>query len=98
VPIELGAEFIHGQPRVICDLADSAGLRLVKASERRLLSERGRLKPLDDFWEIIDEIDSQIPSRGDETYEGFLREAKGSELYKGIAKAYVEGFNAARGD
>jgi monoamine oxidase len=98
IPIELGAEFIHGRPPQIFDIADALQVQIVQASDRRLLCDAGHLKPLDDFWTIIDEIDSQIPGDHDQTYADFLRDAKAPPLHKRIAKAYVEGFNASQAD
>ena len=98
VPVELGAEFVHGKPAALCDLIGRAGLRLVESTDRRLIWQNGALKPLDDFWEIIEVVDSQIPSGKEMTYQTFLESAKASPFQKRIAQSYVEGFNAAHAD
>jgi monoamine oxidase len=96
--VELGAEFVHGKPPAIFEIAKAAGLRAVEGTDRRLLAENGTLRPLDDFWDIIEEVDSQIDEDAQITYAEFLRNAKASPFKKTIAKSYVEGFNASRAD
>jgi monoamine oxidase len=98
IPIELGAEFIHGRPPAIFEILNSAGLHVIEASDRRLLSQNGKLRSLKNFSDIIAEIHSQIRSNGDQTYEQFLQTAKASQFQKHLAKAYVEGFHASHAD
>ena len=95
LPIELGAEFVHGRPPVLCDLINSAGLRTVETSGHRLFSEGGTLRSFDEFGEIVTEIDSQIDPRMDVSYAQFLNSVKAPAFHKRVAKAFVEGFNAA---
>lgn len=97
-PIELGAEFVHGKPREIFEIIESAKLRVTEVADRRLLSENGQLRLLDDFWKIIETVDRQIDPARDLAYEEFLRGAKASSFEKRIARSYVEGFDAARAD
>jgi monoamine oxidase len=98
IPIELGAEFIHGRPPAIFQILNSAGLHAIEASDCRLLSKHGKLRRLENFWDLIAEIDSQIPSKGDQSYEQFLQTADASQFQKHLAKRYVEGFHASHAD
>jgi monoamine oxidase len=98
MPVELGAEFIHGRSPAIFEIVNSAGLHVIEASDRRLLFDRGELRPLDNFWELLGQIDSQIGANGDQAYEQFLQTARASPFQKRLAKAYVEGFHASRAD
>ena len=79
-------------------MIEAADLKIVEGDDRRLISEDGALKQLDDFWEIIEAVDSQIPSRDDIDYQSFLDRANASPLQIQIAKSFVEGFNAAHAD
>lgn len=97
-PVELGAEFIHGRPPVLFDLAKSAGWRLVECADRRWLRQAGGLVPVDDFWDIIERVDAQIDPDTAHTYTEFLQHAEASPFEKQIARSYVEGFNAAWAD
>jgi monoamine oxidase len=98
LPLELGAEFVHGQPPAIFQLIESAGLRATETSGRRLLSESGVLRPFDDFWDIVDNINAQIDPRADVSYQHFLESVDAPPHHKRMAKSYVEGFNAARAE
>jgi monoamine oxidase len=97
-PVELGAEFVHGKPPQLFDLIDAAGLDVVEGADRRLISDHGGLRPLENFWDIIEAVDSQIPAGLDSSYEQFLPTASATAFQKQISKSYVEGFNAARAD
>jgi monoamine oxidase len=98
VPVELGAEFIHGKPPALFDLIDAAGLNAVEGDDRRFISEAGALRQLDDFWQIVETVDSQISPDEDTSYEAFLDRAEATPFQKRIAKSYVEGFNAAKAE
>ena len=55
VPIELGAEFLHGETPDIDAIAKANGLRAIDVAGRRWMSTRsGRLRILDNFWERLD--------------------------------------------
>lgn len=98
-PVELGAEFVHGRPPASLDLLRRARLQYIETPDRRLIAIRnGALQPLDDFWEIIEKIDGQLPKKSETTYAKFLKNAEGSPFEKRIAKSFVEGFNAARAE
>lgn len=98
LPIELGAEFLHGRPPVLCDLIDSAGLPTVETSGRRLFSEAGTLQSFDEFDGIVDEINRRIDPRTDVTYAQFLKSTNAPAFHKRLAKTSVEGFNAANAE
>jgi len=97
-PLELGAEFIHGRPPATFDYVKAARLHVAECAEQRLIQRDGHLASFDDFWSIIERMDSQITPTSTETYQQFLDRADGTAFEKEIAKAYVEGFNAARAD
>jgi monoamine oxidase len=96
LPLELGAEFVHGRPPAIFDLIEAAGLPALEVSGDRVFSEGGALRALDDFWQIVTRIDEQIDPRANLSYDQFLKSVRASAFHKKIAKSYVEGFNAAR--
>ena len=98
LPIELGAEFVHGRPPAIFDLIKAASLPAVEISGRQLFSEGGLLRPFDEFDEVVAKISGQIDPRADISYEQFLKSAKAPAFHKRIAKSYVEGFNAAKAE
>lgn len=98
LPIELGAEFVHGRPQSTCSILDQAGIDPVRCVERRLVAQNGSVREVTNFWEIIERVNQQIDPKEEISYASFLDRAKATEDEKRIAKSYVEGFNAARAD
>src|SRR4051812_30130557 len=51
-PIELGAEFVHGEPPQIFDLADQYGIPICETSERhwRMREPKHLFARSDEFW------------------------------------------------
>jgi len=62
-PIELGAEFIHGQPREIWDAVESAGLTVVEAADGHWESLGVALKE-SDFWPQLSIREWDCPACG----------------------------------
>ena len=101
LPVELGAELIHGKPPETWEIIEAAGLLVCDVTDRhwylrnRLLTESG------DFWSELDEIMSRMErsKAPDQSFQEFIeaccREEKWREA-KAVATAYVEGFHAAR--
>jgi monoamine oxidase len=101
-PIELGAEFIHGQPREVWDAVESAGLTVVEAADDHWQLLGGALKE-SDFWPQWEAIVSEMREAGapDQPFRQFIEERYGAEErqeVKRLALDYVEGFNAASAD
>ena len=106
-PIELGAEFIHGDAPETQALLDEAGLRSVDIGGRRFeavntssASAGGRLRPADDYWQRLHRVLRHLHASpdSDESFRQFLdrkpggrREARNRRL----ALQFVEGFLAA---
>jgi monoamine oxidase len=100
VPIELGAEFIHGRPPEIWDIAKSAGLTLYDCFERAVHLRNGEPQEREDAWLLADRVledMQQVAEQGpDQSFADFLEQSTHPEEGKLLASAYVEGFNAAR--
>src|SRR4051812_35933664 len=56
VPVELGAEFVHGEATEIEEIAAEHGLRTVDIAGRRWRAGRDGIRLLDDFWERLDHV------------------------------------------
>jgi monoamine oxidase len=100
IPIELGAEFIHGRPPEIWDLIKSGRLTAYDCVEQAVHLEDGKPKNNRDAWESVDRVMSDMQrsatERDDQTFASFLEQSSYSEDAKRLATSYVEGFNAAR--
>jgi monoamine oxidase len=110
VPIELGAEFVHGRAGELNELLDDARLSSVDvAGERYAPAGRG-LRPLTDFWEQLDRVMRRLPkqgasapsgrraSKGDRSFREFLDTRPGGRRLareRRLALQWVEGFHAA---
>jgi monoamine oxidase len=100
LPVELGAEFIHGRPPEIFKLAQAARLLVCDATERHWYMRDGVLRKADEFWSQLEEImDGMKKSKGrDQSFQEFLKafgNGEGQREAKEVAAMYVEGFHAA---
>jgi monoamine oxidase len=100
VPIELGAEFIHGRPPEIWDIIRDGRLTAYDCAGRARHVKKGKVQPGDDAWRLIDHVMTglkQMAGTGpDEPFANFLNRSSYSEDAKQLSTSYVEGFNAAR--
>lgn len=97
IPVELGAEFIHGEAKATHALLNRMGLRAIDSVREQRALERGRLAPVNAFAEAQRavagfEIDSLNP---DISFHALLRRSRAPEKTKAFARLMVEGFDAA---
>jgi monoamine oxidase len=107
LPVELGAEFVHGLPAELIDLVDEAGLtRFELDGDSRCVGPGrgvGRLGPCSDQHEVhklFDELThvQLSPYSRDLSFSEFVGQRKVGAEAAAWATNYVEGFNAADGD
>jgi monoamine oxidase len=98
LPVELGAEFVHGKPKATWSILEKAHFKVVESSDTRLVSGKGGLRPYPAYWKIIEKVNKQIDPSQEISYDRFLATAEASPFEKLVAKSYVEGFNAARAE
>jgi len=102
IPIELGAEFVHGKSPELWRIAQRARLELKEVSERHWYFENDKLSKSDDFWAKIEGLNHKMNSSGpDQTFKDFLSSLPDDEATrraKAMAVRYVEGFHAGRVD
>lgn len=100
IPIELGAEFIHGRPPEIWDLLRSTGLAAYDCGEHAVHIKNGKLQDDADAWQLVERVMEDVQrvgsKRQDQTFASFLEKSSHPENAKRLAASYVEGFNAAR--
>ncbi len=100
LPIELGAEFIHGRPPDIWDLIRDGRLIVYDCVEKPVHIRKGKVQSNSDAWEQIEQVMADLQEaadeRPDESFASFLGKSSYSEDTKQLSTAYVEGFNAAR--
>jgi len=100
VPIELGAEFIHGKPRETFDLLREANQSAYDLPDTHRHLRGNALEEID-FWgvtaTVLDKLDPKTtPDEPFATFAERFRDENAQAV--DLALAYVEGFNAARAD
>jgi monoamine oxidase len=103
VPIELGAEFVHGRSPKVLSIIERAQLDLREVPNWHWQLRNGVLVKSNEFWSELEDLMEQMKrvKAVDQSFADFLR-AYYSDGYvnevKSIATLYVEGFHAARVD
>lgn len=103
VPLELGAEFIHGPSAETLPLAQAAGLAVLELPDTHELATAGRFKPMGDFWELVDRMNHdlarRLASRGkDFPVSEYLESPRVPAARRGLLRDFVQGFYAAYPD
>ena len=97
VPVELGAEFVHGEARDVRAAADTAGLPVEELPDVHVVSERGRWRVMGDF---LGQLESAMrPAaalRRDVSFAEYLRTRRLAPRLREMLRLYVEGYTAAR--
>ncbi|MBV8630228.1 MAG: FAD-dependent oxidoreductase [Silvibacterium sp.] len=94
LPIELGAEFVHGRPPELLDLIREAGLTVYERKGDFLCYENGKLGDCGFFDEAFGVLED-LPESPDIPFAEFLTQKRVPDHIAARATAYVEGFNAA---
>ena len=100
IPVELGAEFLHGEAAAAREVAGAAGLAVLDLEERHLLAANGRLLDTRGFWTRFARLQRRMRAlRSDLPFARFLARQKGlASTDRTMAVGYVEGFFAAHLD
>jgi monoamine oxidase len=100
LPIELGAEFLHGDARQVREIADEARLATVEITGERWRAAHGRFTRVDDFWQRLDRIlgEADGSREPDRPLAALLAERPGGQRHaedRTLTREFVEGFHAA---
>src|SRR5436309_5141608 len=99
LPVELGAEFVHGRPREVWAIIERAGLDAREASERHWYVRGGELTKSGEFWRKLKKVFARMKEeKRDRPFAEFLSECCDDETAREAATLYVQGFHAARAD
>jgi monoamine oxidase len=100
LPLELGAEFIHGAGASTFSIVDAASLLTYQLPDTHHWSESGgEWSHLNDFWEQIDRLRAQIPAGRDRSFASFIRSRRSLDArQRELACSFVEGYHAAHAD
>jgi monoamine oxidase len=99
VPIELGAEFIHGAAKSTRAIMREIGEAALPTDAPSFTMHRGHLEPSPDTWEVAERVLRHVDIHGtDQSVAGFLDTIPHDELsleQRARLRALVEGFDAA---
>ena len=100
VPIELGAEFVHGTAPELGEIAREAHLATCDIDGERWQSRSGVLRPLNDFWELLEGVMKRLDGGAgrDRSFEEFLNNDAAGRRFtraRSLARQWVQGFHAA---
>jgi len=102
LPVELGAEFVHGLPPHILEILNRHHIAPVEVSDEQLyLDLNGNVIDSENFNSTLEGVMEALPRperSEDMSFAEWLRGQNFSRDAKQIATAYVEGFNAADGE
>jgi monoamine oxidase len=93
-PVELGAEFMHGEANATRALLARAGIAPVDSVRAGRHHDGRRLRPRDSFAEALRAVRGATLA-GDMSFERFLAQRKLPQKTKTAARHIVEGFDAA---
>jgi monoamine oxidase len=101
IPIELGAEFVHGLPPETWKLINQARMTAYEHTPKALHIDRGRVLKEKTVGEIADRVLSKMGKSDrtkDESFEDYQERSRQPADVKRWARIHIEGFNAARKD
>lgn len=101
VPVELGAEFVHADAPETRAIVQRSGLVIVDVTGRRFVSQRGQLRPQDDFdarlQHVLGKLDAEREPDGSFT-DALKRLRTVSRDDRSLVLRFIEGFQAADPD
>jgi monoamine oxidase len=99
VPIEMGAEFVHGEAPETHRLLRAAGEIVLDVAGEPWERKGGRLQPAQEYWRQVDRVLARIRKDSpDLSLEDWLaKKPGGASLARGrtLARRFVQGFHAA---
>ena len=97
LPVELGAEFIHGESATTFSIVDAAAIAAAQLPDDHWWSRDGKREHVEDFWGEVDRVREKIPERSkDISFDEFLRRRKElSPRLRELACSFVEGYHAS---
>jgi len=101
VPVELGAEFVHGKPKEVWDIILQKNLLTGSVEGDNWCSEDRVLKKCNDFWprwERVARLLKRAKTYPDRSFAEFIETIDVDIETKKSSVEFVEGFNAARAD
>ncbi|HEU5396978.1 MAG TPA: FAD-dependent oxidoreductase, partial [Verrucomicrobiae bacterium] len=95
IPVELGAEFLHGENPAVRRLLEEANLSTETVPDRNRIFTDGKFKETK-IWDIVGEVFNRVdPRRPDCSFADFLAMQPVEPEIKRLTQNFVQGFDAA---
>ena len=98
IPVELGAEFVHGQHPQLLQIIENSGRPLCDVTHHHWYFENGAVSNSHDFWNkltaLMDLMSLDQPDRSLQDFLDSLTNDEAIARAKAVATRYVEGFHA----
>jgi monoamine oxidase len=100
LPVELGAEFVHGHAAEVFEILEPMGAAVVELPEEHWLRQGGRLRTAACFWQRLDSDLAALRGRlrRDATVAARLQARKMPAQQRARLRGFVEGFHAGPAD
>jgi monoamine oxidase len=101
VPIELGAEFVHGESAATMDHLRAGRLRVDELPDDHILMRCGKTKSIEGFRELVEGMRRDFANRrrqADFSVADYLARSRLSGARRAMLRQFVEGFHAAHVD
>jgi monoamine oxidase len=100
LPIELGAEFVHGESHTTFSIIDAAALAAAELPDDHWWWDGAKRSRIDDFWGRIDGVRAKIGAIArDVSFAEFLRRRRDiPPRLRQLACNFVEGYHASHAD
>jgi len=100
VPVEMGAEFVHGDAPVTTKLLDEARLATVRVSGHHYRSDKGQHSPQGPIWERMSKVFALMSKtrKHDRSFQEFLDGKPGGASLRAereLARSFIQGFDGA---
>jgi monoamine oxidase len=97
LPVELGAEFIHGRPPETFRIVEEAGLLADRLADEHAFLARGRLRKRGNYFDAMSKITGRMRRRGrDRSVAEFLEgQRRTNSGQRADFRSFVEGYHAA---
>lgn len=97
LPIEFGAEYMHGTPKTLMKLVEKTKTAFVDAYMGHFYLRGEKLEPIPDFWDQIEKVISRVDKSRAREYSvaEFLKKEKITPELKDVIEGFVQGYHAA---
>jgi len=95
VPIEFGAEFVHGQSKSLIEAIRRARLKTIAVPDRHRLFENDHFTQIK-MWDIVGDVLNRVDThKPDCSIEEFLNSQNVTEPARSLVRSFINGFDAA---